>query len=77
MLIIFEEQRNIITNSYKLDIIHNYAYSIYYKNDYEGFIIIGEEPHNAIPNKFNENNLRKVNALSEGYDSMERKTEFT
>ena len=72
-----EEQRNIITNLNKLDIIHNYAYSIYYKNNNEGFIIIGEEPHNAIPNIFNENNLRKVNALSEGYDSMEWKTEFT
>lgn len=72
-----EEQRNIITNLNKLDVIHNYAYSIHYKNDYEGFIIIGEEPHIAIPNSYNKNDLKKINALSEGYDSMEWKTEFT
>ena len=72
-----EESRNIITNLNKLDVIHNYVYSIYYKNNYEGYIIIGEEPHIAIPNAFNENDLKKVNALSEGYDSLEWKTEFT
>ena len=72
-----EEQRNIITNLNKLDILHNYAYSIHYKDNNEGFIIIGDEPHNIIPDLFNENNLRRTNALSDGYDSMEWKTEFT
>ena len=72
-----EEQRNIITNLNKLDVLHNYAYSIHYKDNNEGFIIIGDEPHNIIPNKFDENNLRRTNALSDGYDTMEWKTEFT
>ena len=47
-----EESRNIITNLNKLDVIHNYVYSIYYKNNYEWYIIIGEEPHISIPNEF-------------------------
>ena len=72
-----EESRNIITNLNKLDVIHNYAYCIYYKNNNEGYIIIGEEPHKVFPKDFSEDSLRKVNALSEGYDSFEWKTEFT
>lgn len=72
-----EEQRNLITNLNKLNIIHNYAYSIHYKDDNNGFIIIGEEPHNVISDKFDEDILRRTNALSDGYDSVEWKTEFT
>ena len=73
-----EESRNIINNLNKLDIIHNYAYSIHYNNKNEGFILIGEEPHNVISDSFDENYLRRANALSDGYDdSMEWKTEFT
>ena len=71
-----EEQRNIMTNLNKLDVLHNYAYSIHYKNNNEGFILLGEELHNAIPDLFNEENLRRTNALSDGYDAMEWKTEF-
>lgn len=71
-----EEQRNIITNLNKLNILHNYAYSIHYKKNNEGYILLGEELHNVIPDLFNEENLRRANALSDGYDSMEWKTEF-
>ena len=60
-----------------LNIIDNYVYAIYYKKNDEGFILIGEEPHNVMPDLFNEEKYRKTNALSDGYDSMEWKTEFT
>lgn len=72
-----EDKRNIIQNLNKLDIIHNYAYSIHYKDNNNGFIIIGEEPHNVISNQFDEDILRRTNALSDGYDSIEWITEFT
>jgi len=38
---------------------------------------MGEEPHNVMPDLFNEEKLRKTNALSDEYDSLEWKTEFT
>ena len=72
-----ERDHNIIDYFNKKDIIHSYSYSIHYKNNNEGYIIIGEEPHVVLPNYFNENNLRRSNALSEGYDSIEWETEFT
>ena len=72
-----EEKNNIINNLHKLNAINNYAFSIHYKKNDEGFIIIGEEPHIVMPDLFNENNLRRTNALSEGYDSIEWKTEFS
>ena len=72
-----EEQRNIISNLNKLNIIDNYVYAINYKRDDEGFILMGEEPHNVMPDLFNEEKLRKTNALSDEYDSLEWKTEFT
>lgn len=71
-----EESRNIITNLNKLDIIQKYTYSIHYKDSNNGYILIGEEPHNIISNLFDEDCLRKANALSDGYDDMEWKTEF-
>ena len=72
-----EREHNIIDYFNRKDIIHSYSYSIHYKNNNEGYIIIGEEPHVVLPNNFNGNNLRRSNALSEGYDSIEWETEFT
>lgn len=72
-----EEQRNIISNLNKLNIIDNYVYAINYKKNDEGFILMGEDPHKVMPDLFDEEKLRKTNALSDGYDSMEWKTEFT
>ena len=72
-----EREHNIIDYFNRKDIIHSYSYSIYYKDNNEGYIIIGEEPHVVLPNSFNEKDLKRDNALSEGYDSIEWETEFT
>ena len=70
-------EANFIKNLKELNYINKYDFSIYFKNDTEGFLIIGEEPHNYFPNIYKINNLQKVNVLSDGYDFLVWKTEFT
>ena len=72
-----EEQRNIISNLNRLNIINNYVYAINYKRNNEGFILIGEEPHNVMPDLFNKDIYSKAYTSSDGYESMEWKIEFT
>ena len=71
------EQVNFIKNLKKLEYINTYDFSIYFTSDDEGILILGEEPHNYLPNLFNINNLRKSNVLIDGYSNSFWKTEFT
>ena len=70
------DEVNFIKNLKKLNYINKYDFSFYFTSDTKGLLIIGEEPHNYLPNIYNINNLRKTNALSDGYDNLSWKTEF-
>ena len=50
----------------KLNHIQKFDYSFHFTSDTEGLFIIGEEPHNYMPNMFNINNLRRTNSLFDG-----------
>ena len=70
------DEVNFIKNLKKLNYINKYDFSFYFTSDTKGLLIIGEEPHDYFPNIYNINNLRKTNALSDGYDNLSWKTEF-
>ena len=70
------DEVNFIKNLKKMNYINKYDFSFYFTSDNEGLLIIGEEPHNYFPNIYDINNLRKTNALSDGYDNLSWKTEF-
>ena len=71
------DEVNFIKILKKNNYISKYDFSFYFTNDNEGFLIIGEEPHNYFPNIYNENNLRKANVLSDGFGFSSWKIEFT
>ena len=71
------EEVNFIKIVKKNNYINKYDFSLYFTSDNEGVLIIGEEPHNYLPNIYNENNLRKVNVLSDGFGYYSWKIEFT
>ena len=70
------DEVNFIKNLKKMNYINKYDFSFYFMSDNDGLLIIGEEPHNYFSNIYNINNLRKTNALSDGYDNISWKTEF-
>ena len=71
------EEVNFIKILKKLEYINKYDFSFYFTSNTEGALIIGEEPHNYLPKKFNENNFRKINVLLDEYSNSGWRTEFT
>ena len=66
----FMENYNIINLLKKKNITQNYIFNFEFdeKNDDEGLLIIGEEPHKYNKNKYNEEQLRNDYASAEHYE---------
>ena len=66
----FQEDYNLINLIKEKNITNNYIFNFEYddKNDDEGLLIIGEEPHIYNKNKYREEQLRNDYAVAEHYD---------
>ena len=58
---------NYIEGMINRHILNKYDYSVYHTNDIDGFLIIGEEPHNYLPEIYNEKDYRILHALPGPY----------
>ena len=71
------EEVGFIKTLKELNYINKYNFIFHFTSDTAGFLVLGEEPHNYLPDIYDINNLRKTNVLSDGYSIYGWKIEFT
>lgn len=73
---IYSKEVNLMVVLKKSGLTSNYLWNLYYTSDKDGYLVIGDHPHNYDPKKYVRENMRQVNVHADGFEKIEWKLNF-